>query len=224
MPKGELSKALEDPGLRCSCALVLCVDHFGDGMINWDPLTVQMELKDLLGHDPDEALLDKINAASALLANDNYHRALEVFLPLNAAFNLRRPSTTALSYNSVDDIMWGLTEARLLEGGEEFESAGFDDRIARVVGLQLSTEGITKPPQIMKFAQFDEAELDNRDLGLAGDALMSETYWRRQDTLIDELNQYATDRLQELFRQLAALPLSTKQAKEMASKLAQGQA
>lgn len=220
MPKSELFNTLTDPTLRCSCALVLCVDRFGAEMINWDPITVAMELRDLLGEEADEALLDKIQAASALLANDNYHRSLEVFLPLNAAFSLRRPSDSTLSYNSVEDIMWGLTEARLLEGGEDFEAAGFDDRIARVVGMQLSLEGSTKPPPIMKFAQFSEQELDNRDLGLSGDALMSEAYWTRQDKLIDELNQYASDRLRELFKQLASLPLMTKEAKTMAAKLA----
>lgn len=206
---------LQDPDLFTSSAVIILVDNFGMDCINWEPETLYAEIHDRFGIKPTPSLADKVNGGCAFLASDLYHKSLEAFLACNKVFNFKMVNERVLPYNSLDDVMWGVTEGRLLEGPEDFAKAGFSHDIAGYVARILSVEGITKPPESLSFAEFDPSEVDMRDAALAGDVIAAEAYWQRQDGQSRQLSQYANARMEALKAQLNALPLKDKVRPEL---------
>jgi len=203
----KVAEILADPATHCSSVLTILVDSFGTEVLGWEPESVRMEMADALGVNSPPLLTDKVNASFGLLTNDLYHKSLEAFTAINAALNRRAVSTTEFNMNTLDEILWGVTEARFLEGPATFDKAGFSHDIARYVGAMLSAEGIAKPPAVLGFAEYDEGEVDRRDLLLGSDAVLAEGYWRRQEDERGDLETRAASQFQGLLREVAGLPL-----------------
>ena len=202
-----VAEKLRDPALFCSSVLLLLIDNFGAEVVNWEPESIHMEVEDVFKVEGTRLLADKINASTALLASDLYHKSLEAFTSINSVFNFKTVSSVDFNYNSTDDIMWGLTEARLLEGPEIFDKAGFSHDIAGYTANLLSSEGLTKPPRIMSFAEYDPNELDRRGIVLSGDAAAAEVYWSRQEEARGKLEEMALTTLKSLIDEVRGLPL-----------------
>lgn len=207
-----IAARLSDPALFCSSAVILLIDQFGTEVLEWEPASIYTELEERFKVKVTGLLADKINAACALLSSDLYHKSLEAFTAVNTAFNLKPVSTTEFSVCTLDDIMWGVTEARLLEGPEIFDAAGFSHDIAGYTAMLLSAEGITKPPAMLKFAEYDPGELDRRGIALAGDPMMAEAYWGRQEDERAKLERGAEETLRALLREVETLPLTNGRA------------
>jgi len=205
-----IGEALDDSDLSASAGLLILVDQMGTEAMDWDPETINTELAERFHADPSRSLMDRINAALALMTTDLYYRSLEAFTTINTAFANGPVSSTEFNWNNLDDVMWGLTEARLLEGGEEFDKREFSHDISRYVGKLLADDGIGRPPKIMKFAEFDERQVDERNLVLSSDLMAMEAFWRRNDELVSELEKAAMDRLDVVFQQVESLPLANK--------------
>lgn len=211
MPKyASIAEALEDSDLFASAALLILVDQFGVESMDWDPETINTELAERYSIDPSKSLMDRINAALALVTTDLYYRSLEAFTTINEAFANGPVSATTFNINSLEEVMFGLTEARLLEGGEEFDQRSFSHDISRYVGKLLADEGLARTPKIMKFAEFAEREADERNLALSADLVAAEAFWRRNDDSIGDLEELAMARLDQLFQQVEALPLTNR--------------
>jgi hypothetical protein len=108
--------------------------------------------------------------------------------------------------------MWGCTEARLLEGPELFDKGGFSHDIAGYTAELLSSEGITKPPDILKFAEFNPAELDQRALTLSTDPVVAEAYWTTQEEARKGLEDFALKNMKDLIKEIESLPLKNGEA------------
>jgi hypothetical protein len=214
-----LAAALQDPDLFASSALLILVDQFGTEAMDWEPETLNTELADKFGIEPSRALMDKLNAALALLTTELFYKSLEAFTTVCMALSSGVVSSRTFNMADLDDVMWGVTEARLLEGKEVFDAADWSHDIARYVGVLLSQEGIARPPKILNFAEQDPREVEERDLILAADLMMAEAYWRRNDEAAGELEQVAMAKLDQLFQQVESLPLANKaKAREAVSK------
>jgi hypothetical protein len=207
MHKDLVHEALSKPDLYCSCVLLLLSDNLGPEIGEWEPESIYTELHSQFGVEVDKLLADKINASLTIVGTDLYHKSLEAFTSLNTVLNFKYADFKTFNPNTMEDIIWGVTEARLLEGGKDFDAQGFSHDIARYTALVLSGEGLTKPPTILKFAEFDPGELDNRDMALSADPLIATTYWQRNDETMNVLNTYTVAKLRTLFQQLQTLPL-----------------
>lgn len=208
-----VADALQDPSLFVSSVMVLLIDNFGTEVIHWEPESVETELYDVFKVNVTPALSDKINAGSALLASDLYHKSLEGFTAVNRALNLKPVSSEVFNDLTIDDLMWGCTEARMLEGPETFDASGFSHPIAGYAAQLLSAEGITKPPKILSFAEYPPEELDQRGIALAADPAAAQAYWARQADQNAELERRAAELLKELTEEIASLPLKHGKAK-----------
>ena len=196
------AEKLRDPAVFASTASLCVFDMLGYGAMEWEPETIRAELRDTYGVDVDSTLSDKINAGMALLSSDLYHKSLEAFTTINAAFNLRPISSNDFNVNTLDEVMWGVVEASLLEGPDDFFKAGFSHDIGRYVGELLSMEGCTKPPKALSFAEFEPSELDKRDILLSSDPIAAEAYWRRQEGISKELSDMASGNVAELLKDI----------------------
>ena len=207
MHKEQVHEALSKPDLYCSSVLLLLSDNIGPEVGEWEPESIYTELHTMFDIEADKLLADKINASLTLVGTDLYHKSLEAFTSLNTVMNFKYADFHSFTPNTMEDLIWGVTEARLIEGGKDFDVQGFSHDISRYTALTLSAEGLTKPPTILKFAEFDPGELDNRDMALAADPLIATTYWQRNDETMNVLNTYTVAKLKKLFEQLRTLPL-----------------
>ena len=203
---------LTDPATFASSVIVLLIDNFGTECLGWEPETVDTEIEETFKIRVTPQLSDKINAASSLLNSDLYHKSLEGFNAVNTAFSFKPVSSGEFNFATLDDTMWGCTEARLLEGADVFDISGFSHDIAHYVGELLSVEGITRPPSILSFAEFDPGELDRVTLTISGDPELAAMYDQRQIQEVAQLEQLAMNRLKNLFKELESLPLKNGQA------------
>jgi len=210
--KTTVAEKFLDPSLFCSSVLILLIDNFGTEVMDWEPESIYTELDDVFKVNPDMLLADKINAACTLVGTDLYHKSLEAFTTLNSVLNFKMANPGEFNHNSLEDIMWGVTEARLLEGGEDFERLGFSHDIAGFTASLLSVEGITRPPDILTFAEYRPSELDQRDLILATDQVAAEMYWQRQADENAKLEERAKNNLAALLKQVNELPLANGKA------------
>lgn len=201
-----IKEAFENPRTYCSGIMLLLIDRFGSEVLDWEPATIEMELS-ALGIRMNQLLSDKINAGLALIGTDLYFKSIDGFNAVNTAFSLKPVDTRAFRPLSLDDIMWGVTEAKFLLGPADYDLQEYGHDIALYTGLSLSVEGITNPPAMLAFAEFDAGEIDKRDQALMNDLPFAEAYWQRQEQARKELNDAASIKLTDLLKQLQDLPL-----------------
>ena len=207
MKYNTVQEALADPALYCTSVAAILTDNFDTEWMSWEPETLELELKTLGRAQPADFLMDKALAVSVLLTTNLFHVSFEAWTNLCQVFNFDRASTDLFVPASIDDVLWGCTEARILEGPEEFDNDGFSHDIARYGGTLLSQHGMTRPPSVLNFAEYNEAELDERDLSLASDEFIFKAYWDSHKGLIEEAEQDTISKTRELLEQVRGLPL-----------------
>lgn len=202
----ELQKAFSNPDLFCTSVAALMVDNFGAEYLNWEPESVEMALRGI-GVVPDNTLKDKIMAVTVLLTTNAFHIEFGTWNNLCQVFNSDTNSSELFIPASISDAAWGCMEARILEGPAEYDAQGFTPDISAYVGQMLTSEGITDPPSILKFAQMDQAELDRRDTVLSSDEFLFKAYYDKQQDVGKSLEEGTVNKAKELMRQLKTLPL-----------------
>ncbi len=200
------------PDMHASCLLLMAVDSWGMECIEWEPETFSSAVRDTFDAVLDGLNYDKLNAAISLLATNLYHRSPGAFTAVNKALSFKSVKPNEFNVCSLDDVLWGTTEAQLIEGKEEFIEQGFTQDISRYVGQLLEAEGVTNPPSNVAFAKIDERyREDNRNAEFEDPAAWKMTMQREEDQ-VEEMNKFMGVNLQRLFLQLRALPLSNRDA------------
>jgi hypothetical protein len=202
----QVQEALANKDLFCTSVAALMIDNFGTEYLNWEPETIEMELRGL-GVVADNDLKDKIMAVTVLLTSDAFHVDFATWNNLCQVFNFDTNSSELFVPASIDDALWGCAEARILEGPADFDGQGFTPDIARYVGQMLVSEGITDPPSVLNFAQIDTNELERRDTVLASDEFLFKSYYDKQQDIGTSLEEGLVNKTKELLRQLKTLPL-----------------
>ena len=197
---------LRDPGLFATSALALLTDRFGIEFVEWDPLTLRMEIASEFGINPDPGLQDRIQAACALLTSNLFFVSLETFNTVCNSLNFGVATNEVFLPADLDDVLWGVTEARILLG-DDFKDDGFSHNVRLYTGCLLSQSGVSRPPSMLGFAEFPEGEADNADGNLQIDPLFAKVHYDQQQELRGSLDADNNVRILLLFRQLAGIPL-----------------
>ena len=198
---------LQDPTTYATCIMAILTDTFGTAFIEWDPITVGAEIKRQFGIEPEQLLQDKIQAGSALITSNLFHLALEAFSAVCSALSFAPVVSETFLPPDLEDCLWGITEAQLLEG-KDFKETPFSHSVSRYVGFLLAEQGISQPPPALHFAEYPEGEVSllNEEI-TEEDPVMFKAFWDRQQDMKTGLETENTDKLAELFRQLTELPL-----------------
>lgn len=212
---------LQDSTTFTTSILALLADYYGDlEFLNWDPLMLNLQLTEDFHIQPQQFLLDRVNAGSVLLVNGLFHRSLETFNQICNVFNFGVVSSEVMLPADLDDALWGVTEAMLLEGPEQFQEEDFSHDIRRYVGVLLSEAGIRQPPSVLRFAEYDEHETRNLDNNLVEeDETFAKLYWEDQQATKDTLELYNKQQFLRLLEQLAVLPIKDLQKEELETKI-----
>jgi len=197
---------MADPQLYTTSALLLLTDAFGSEFIEWDPLTLNLELKNRYGFEPSENLLDMIQAGAALYTSNLFFISLETFAPTCNALNFGTVTSELFLPPDLDDVLWGCSEAKIILG-DLYETDGFSHNISRFVGALLDEDGIYKPPGILKFAEYpDEHDQLSHD-AFEGDATGYGAWQDTQNEERDMMEKWNQRKLRALIVQMKQLPL-----------------
>jgi hypothetical protein len=209
---------LRDPGLFATSAMALLMDRWGSEFIEWEPPTVEMELRADFGIEPSAGLQDRIQAASALLTSNLFFLSLESFAVICQALNLGTTATDMFIPPDLDDVLWGVSEAYVLLGDTAREEK-FSHNIALYVGKLLDDAGIRKPPSILSFAEYPTEQASGSIEAAETDEVFFKSFWDAQEQERDALETENGIRLMLLFRQLASLPLKSGDASSIRERL-----
>lgn len=177
-------------------AMALMYDRYGGEFMEWDPLTLNIMIKDDFNIIPRQVLKDRIQAGASLITTDMFYREFSVFSVTCNVMAGTGYSTEMIIPPGTDEVAWGCLEARLLD--DSFSPDAFHPDIARYTGVILKEEGIFIPPSILSFADYpDYGGLDFPE-DEQFQALIMDTQEKKKKDFISALQR----RLASLFRQL----------------------
>lgn len=136
-------KKLEDETLFGTTALILVLKHFGIDVLNWDPETIKLELKDLKVN-INYKVFNRLMAAIGIVATDFYWRDLDSFVITCNALLSGSNSTLFEDPATVYEMAWSLIESNVLVKDQNI----FDGKIKQYMIERLKFEGFLRPPKI----------------------------------------------------------------------------
>lgn len=202
------SEVFSRPDMHAACLLLMAVDSWGMECIEWEPETFSGAVRTSFGVELDGLNYDKLNAAISLLSSNLYHRSPGAFGAINKALSFKSIQPNEFNVSSLDDVLWGTTEAQLIMGQEEFVEQGFTQDISRYVGQLLESEGITHPPSNLAFAKINESYMEANTNVEFEDPMAWKMTMQREEEALEEMNKFMGVNLQRLFMQLRELPLA----------------
>jgi hypothetical protein len=206
------AQVFSSPDMHASCLLLMAVDSWGMECIDWEPETITTAVRDQFGAELHALNYDKIQAAISLVSSNLYHRSPGAFCAINKSFSFKSVNNKEFNVCTLDDILWGTTEAKLLEGPEQFEEEGFTHDISRYVGQLLQAEGVTTPPSNLKFAEYDDTVMEAKNMSEFQDPTAWKMVMQREEDEISDMNNFMGINLIRLFKQLKVLPLTNNTA------------
>lgn len=139
------------PDTFATTLLLLFVDEYGMeslfGDDPWDPEAIQLELQDDLGSPIPDANLSKLLALQLHITTDRFYTRLADFIRIcNVLSGATTPDPDDPA--DVDEIVWAMTEALLVEPPDTAEP--FSMEIRRYIGEKLKDEGFLDPPDLLR--------------------------------------------------------------------------
>lgn len=206
MTKSDLWKSKEGFG---SALLIACIDDFGMECLQWEPETLEITLREKYG-DIDIDSLQRVLAAISVLTSNMFTQDVSALCLVCTALDFERTASDMFVPAGLDEIMWGLTEARVLLGG--IDDKEFSDEVRLYVAKLLDEEGLKRPPSILKFALKSDETLD---LGVLADLPeLSEMFEEDQEMTKSELDSSAMSKLARMMEQIDSLNLQTSDLSE----------
>ena len=190
-------------------ALAIVLDNWGTEALSWEPSVLNKELETGLNVEPNDLLADKLQAAASLLTTNLFHVSLEAFNSMVQVFSFQEADFQDFIPASLDEIAWGVVEARMMEGPEEAKEQGFSHDIQGFVGQMMSNEGLTRKPRALEWAALPEGEEDNRDEILSQDPAFFSAYWGRQEEVLQDIEKLVASHARALVGQLAEIPFES---------------
>ncbi len=208
-----------DTNTFATTLFLLFIDKFGldplAGEDPWDPETVQMEINEEFGITVPDCNLSKLLALALHLSSDRFYKRLADFIRIcNVLSGATAPDPDDPA--DVDEIVWAMTEAMLVEPPDEPEP--FTQEIRRYIGEKLKDEGFLDPPDLLRIG----IRTDNWRQSLAEFSDRPDLLHKIKaaaDAKNAEIMQMLKGRLSALLEQLGALRLESGDTTQLVQKV-----
>ncbi|NBK22729.1 MAG: hypothetical protein EOM68_11950 [Spirochaetia bacterium] len=198
--------------------LVAALDDFTTELIDWEPETIEMELKDRYGAVPSTGTMDRLEAARGLLASNIFYKDLAAFSTVCRCLNFRAMLPGNFIPADLHDIMWGVTEADVLLGGTDGGDTNFVSSIRIYTGKLLEEQGILDPPRVLRFAAMTKLGMDNQEIADLPD--LGGIFEANQADSRKELEDVAVAKLKMMLTQISSLKLEGSNLEEYGKRIA----
>jgi len=111
---------IESPNTLATVAHAIMRDRFGDEWYWWDPLTVEMELRDEYGAEPSPQFMDRLHAVQVLMTGDAFFNRIDAFMGVCNAFSSGDPFFGTFDPVTAEEAAWGVAEAGMNRDMLEF--------------------------------------------------------------------------------------------------------
>jgi len=201
--------------------VTLCVDVYGTECFAWAPQTLEMEVNDDFAVKLPRPTFDRLLTGINLITSDDFYRSLPDFI--NYCNILSGDSYDPRSWDPADatECAWGITEALLLAPPDDHEENPFSDEIVGYIGAALDAEGIIQPPDVLKIAVRDQDPAGVIQGEFSDDPEMFDAIYDLESTKTGEINSIVRANLQQMARQLEALPLRNGSAQGVVQQMLQ---
>lgn len=201
------SNLINDPTVFGTTALAILLDKFGTECLEWDPTTLSLEMKGAFGSEPEDEVFDRIMAAINMLTSNNFMVDVHAFMATCNTLNFGVTMSGLWVPADLDDVLWGVTEARLLLG-DEFNEDDISHDVKRYVGVLLQQEGVKDIPRVLAFAEIDE-DVTKTYEEYDGDEIFNEVFTEDSQEEVEDLEVSNKKQLSSLMKQLSQLPIQS---------------
>lgn len=204
---GSLDAFWADPRMFGMTLLVMFLDTYGTEALEWDPITIQMEVESDFGVDLPAVNYEKLMTAISLLITDGFYSSPPDFTRACVVLSGHQPMPELLLLPDAADVAWGITEAMLISPSDEANENPFSKEITAYIGQVLDSEGILNPPDILRIATRDNSLLDRVNYDYSDDEQMFSAINKMEEGKTGDINFLVKGRARALAYQLESLPL-----------------
>ena len=193
-----------NPNTFATTLVALCIDDYGIAVFDWDPESIDMELKESYPTIP-AVNLDKIHAMIVALTTSQFYQDALVFYHTAMAL-----SDNPVNFDSViddlavEEMAWALMEIGLSDiGNKQSPTPEFSAEVSGLAGAVLKQQGFRAPPPILQFAIMPS---QNQVLDQATDQMQME----RDERAKSALEEFLGEQAKLLGAELSSAPLANK--------------
>jgi hypothetical protein len=181
---------------------------YGPSVIEWDGITIELEIKDDLGVDIPRRVYDQMMGLINVYATEAVYTDVSVFHETVYALN-RRGMGLRRGAPSVDEVAWAVAEIRMNdpEPPSLDRENPWSRNIAKYVRALLRDEGFTIAPKSLEFAQADKTlPTEGNEAQWYGAA------WGEKQAKADEVDQVVETTAVRMVRDLVSLGIQLKES------------
>lgn len=208
---------LIDPESIGSVLLIGLLDKYGSEMFDWEPQTLDLEVKHDWGVSMPQVNKDKVWALVTELTTNLFYSSLDAFTHICNSLNGSGADFENYDFATVQEMCWTLAEVQLLDPPDEGDK--FNHEILSYMDERLKVEAFERVPKILKpYVKLPDQD-ENISNVLQEDEIDAKAFWDRQMKEVLSIDQYVRERLHKLFVDLASIPLENGDSAEMKATL-----
>jgi len=203
--RGQQADVLKDDSAPATILLLMLIDEFGTECLDWEPETLQLEVKDAWSIELPQTNWDKVYALMTVLTTNLFEQNLETFTHVCNALSGAGADFTTYDPATVEEMSTAIGEIVLLDPPEK-GNFNFSDEVKTYMQVRLAYEGFITPPKML--APFVEALPPLPEPEIIPPAEEDyKAHYNAQRERILEIEDEVRNRIQEIITRLQKLPL-----------------
>lgn len=176
---------------------------YGAECLNWDPVTVQAEVKQDFEVDMPSVVFDQLMALINALSTDAVYTSVDVFDQTINAFC--RNGLNDADMPSVEELAWSVFELTMNDPDpyEKVSEWPFSRDIATYCGVVLADAGINRPPATLAFADMPSWAPND----LSEDPALFAGAWHKEVTQAQDIDLFVRKHFEQLTEHLSEIGL-----------------
>lgn len=182
------------------------MNRFGQDALDWDPLILRDAFQAQFNCKLSQKAFDKLMAGTSMIGTNLFTTSIQSFLACTAACNNKSINQNELCYVTLKDCCWAVFVWKEMIGyNPDQDSQRFDADIIMYIQALMQQEGISKLPDFLDFAKFDQHKITTIQQALVQDVTAFQAYNTRQLNQVQQLKAYIRDKQKVLVAQLQVL-------------------
>ncbi len=202
-----MRRILADPATFTTPLVVSALDAYGTECLAWAPETLVLELSDDYRVRLPPLVRDRLAAGVRLLTTDGFYKDLEEHVRLANVLAGTPASFQIFDPSDLEEEAWAISEAMLLAPPEPEDAEPFVDDIRRYIGKLAGDAGLLTLPDVLRIAVLPDSR-QRVQMEFADDPVVYQGIVEMELAKAEQLEQMVRNNMQQLFDQLAALPVA----------------
>jgi len=211
LKKAEVARWWSDRETFGTALLALAIDEYGTELLDFEPETIRLQVKNDFSIDIPQVNMDKLMAMITCMTTNLFYTSVEACTQITNALNGQTADFQVWDPPTAAESAWAITEVTLNNPPKSKVNFAnqFSPDVRRYFGVICEQEGILNPPDVLRIAELDE-RMQNSDETFADDPSMYEGFYQLGQSKSEDVTDYVKGRLKILMSQLNDLPLQNR--------------